>query len=199
MIIDNRVYFIHIPRTGGRFLYKSLILNNYNVQLNDFNITFKGKEVPHLTYPEYCQFTHYRPFKKFCIVRDPVDRFLSMIKDTWMLDEEQIDKMFKNQSNFDQMVNDICVNSNNNWFVPQNNFIDYKTKIWRFENKFNVEFTDWLSHNFDLKLNKLAVYYKQDYNKSNFPNNKLNKITLNNKQIRYIKDYYYKDYKILNY
>jgi len=27
----------------------------------------------------------------------------------------------------------------------------------------------------------------------------LNKITLNNEQIGYIKDYYYKDYKILNY
>jgi hypothetical protein len=121
-----------------------------------------------------------------------VDRFLSMIKDTWMLNEEQLDKMFKDQSYFDQTVNDICVNSNSNWFVPQNNFIDYKTKIWRFEDKFNVEFTNWLSYNFNLKLNKVA-------DKLNFANSNLNKITLNNKQIGYIKDYYYKDYKILNY
>jgi len=192
MIINNKVYFIHIPRTAGGFLQDSLLLNNHEVKLFNFNITFKGKEVPHLTYPEYCQFINHRAFKKFCIVRDPVDRFLSMAKDTWILDEEQLDKMFKDQSYFDQVINDICLNKDSNWFVPQNNFIDYKTKVWRFEDKFNVEFTDWLLHNFNIKITNVA-------DKTNYLNSNINKITLNNKQLGYIKDYYYKDYKILNY
>ena len=36
-----------------------------NVKLELMNVLFKGKEAPHLTYPEYCQFTHHRSFKKF--------------------------------------------------------------------------------------------------------------------------------------
>ena len=192
MIINNQTYFIHIPRTAGRFLHESLELSNNKVQLFNFNVLFKGKEAPHLTYPEYCQFTHYRFFKKFCIVRDPVDRFISMAKGTWMLDEEKINKMFSSQSCFDEAVSNLCLNGNTNWFVPQINFIDYDTKIWRFEDNFNSEFIDWLLYNFDIKITNLA-------DKLNFVNSNTNNVTLNNKQIGYIKNYYYKDYKILNY
>tara|TARA_A100001201_G_C4003253_1_gene175210 strand:+ start:68 stop:646 length:579 start_codon:yes stop_codon:yes gene_type:complete len=192
MIINNKIYFIHIPKTAGRFLHETLQLNNYNIKNYNFNITFRGKETPHLTYPEYCQYTNYRSLKKFCIVRDPVDRFLSMATDTWMLDNEKIENMFKSQNYFDETLNNICLNGLTNWFVPQHNFIDYKTKMWRFEDKFNVEFTNWLLYNFNIKITNVA-------DKTNYINSNINKITLNNKQIGYIKDYYYKDYKILNY
>jgi hypothetical protein len=191
MIINNKIYFIHIPRTAGRFLQDSLALNEHNITSFSFNTRFKGKEVPHLTYPEYCQFTHYRNFKKFCIVRDPVDRFLSMAN-TWMLDEEQLDKMFKDQSYFDQTLNNICLNSFTNWFVPQHQFIDYKTKVWRFENGFKLEFSEWLLETFDIEIKKIA-------SKSNYLNSDEREIDLNDKQIGFIKDYYYKDYKILEY
>jgi hypothetical protein len=56
MIINQKIYFIHVPRTGGRFIRDSLIKNNYNVQLYFYNVFYKGKEIPHLTYPEYEQF-----------------------------------------------------------------------------------------------------------------------------------------------
>tara|TARA_Y100000114_G_C11653742_1_gene275539 strand:- start:87 stop:665 length:579 start_codon:yes stop_codon:yes gene_type:complete len=192
MIINNKVYFIHIPRTAGRFVHKSLELSNQKIKIFDFNFIFREKEAPHLTYPEYCLLTNYRSFKKFCIVRDPVDRFISMVRGTWKLDEEKISNMLSSQSCFDEAVSNLYLNNRTNWFAPQINFIDYKTKIWRFEDNFNNKFIDWLSHNFDINITNLA-------NKLDFINQASNNITLNNKQIGYIKNYYYKDYKLLNY
>ena len=192
MIIDDRVHFIHIPRTGGRFLRDSLLLNNYPITHIDFKKYFKEKEVPHLTYPEYEQYTYYKYTEKFCIVRDPLDRFISMISDTWMLNEKKIDKMFKDQNYFNEIIDQICLQNESNWFVPQINFINYKTKIWKFEDKLDEKFINWLADNFNIKITIKA-------NKLQWVNSNTNKITLNNKQIGYIKDYYYKDYKILNY
>jgi len=192
MIIDDRVHFIHIPRTGGRFLRDSLLLNNYPLNHIDFKKYFKEKEVPHLTYPEYEQYTYYKYTEKFCIVRDPLDRFISMISDTWMLNEKKIDKMFKDQNYFNEIIDQICLQNESNWFVPQINFINYKTKIWKFEDKLDEKFINWLADNFNIKITIKA-------NKLQWVNSNTNKITLNNKQIGYIKDYYYKDYKILNY
>jgi len=192
MIIDDRVHFIHIPRTGGRFLRDSLLLNNYPITHIDFKKYFKEKEVPHLTYPEYEQHTYYKYTEKFCIVRDPLDRFISMISDTWILNEKKIDKMFKDQNYFNEIIDQICLQNESNWFVPQINFINYKTKIWKFEDKLDEKFINWLADNFNIKITIKA-------NKLQWVNSNTNKITLNNKQIGYIKDYYYKDYKILNY
>jgi hypothetical protein len=192
MIIDDRVHFVHIPRTGGRFLRDSLLLNNYTLTHIDFVKLFKGKEVPHLTYPEYEQYSYNRYPENFCIVRDPLDRFISMVSDTWMLNEKKIDKMFKDQTYFDEIINQISLQNESNWFVPQINFINYKTKIWRFEDKLDEKFIKWLADNFNIK-----IIIKADKQQS--VNSYTNKINLNNKQIGYIKDYYYKDYKILNY
>ena len=39
MIIDDRVHFVHIPRTGGRFLRDSLALNNKQIgYVKDYKI-----------------------------------------------------------------------------------------------------------------------------------------------------------------
>ena len=49
-----------------------------------------------------------------------------------------------------------------------------------------------------LNLNyNIKIIIKAD--KVKWINSNTNKITLNDKQVGYIKDYYYKDYKILNY
>jgi len=194
MLINNKVYFIHIPRTAGRFLFNLLELNNQTIEVSDFSILFRGKESPHLTYPEHCLYTNHRSLERFCIVRDPVDRFISMIKGSWLFDQEKIDKMFSSQSYFDETVSNLCLNVDGNWFIPQINFIDYKTKIWRFEDNLDNKFFDWLWYNFNIKIIKFNDKHNAKVGESN-----RNDVILNSKQIGYIKDYYYKDYKILNY
>jgi len=191
MIINQKIYFIHVPRTGGRFIRDSLIKNNYNVQLYFYNTFYKGKEIPHLTYPEYEQFLNYKPLKNFAIVREPVDRFISMIKHGVTFNEEKINKMFRTEEDFNQTINQEILISSSNWFVPQINFINYHTKIWKFEDGFGKKWIEWMMNNFEIKILELPMKQQDNYVTDNF--------SLNEKKIQYIKNYYYKDYKLLNY
>jgi hypothetical protein len=191
MIINQKIYFIHVPRTGGRFIRDSLIKNNYNVQLYFYNVFYKGKEIPHLTYPEYEQFLNYTPLKNFAIVREPVDRFISMIKHGVTFNEEKINKMFRTEEDFNQTINREILTSSSNWFVPQINFINYHTKIWKFEDGFGKKWIEWMMNNFEIKILEFPIKQQDNYVVDNF--------SLNKEKIQYIKNYYYKDYKLLNY
>jgi hypothetical protein len=191
MIINQKINFIHVPRTGGRFIRDSLIKNNYNVELYFYNTFYKGKEIPHLTYPEYEQFLNYTPLKNFAIVREPVDRFISMIKHNVTFNQEKINKMFRTEEDFNQTINGEILISSSNWFVPQINFINYHTKIWKFEDGFGKKWIEWMMNNFEIKILEFPMKQQNDYVVDNF--------SLNKEKIQYIKNYYYKDYKLLNY
>jgi len=190
MIINRKIYFAHIPRTAGRFIKNTLIKNNHDTRSYFYNTYYKEKEVPHLTYPEYEQFLNYMPLKNFAVIREPVDRFISMIKHNWTFNEEKINKMFKSQEDFNQTINGEILETPSNWFVPQINFINYDTKLWRFEDGFETKWIEWMINNFNIKINKFAAKEK-DY--------AINNTSLNKQKIQYIKNYYYKDYKLLNY
>ena len=190
MIINQKIYFSHVPRTGGRFIKNILIQNNHDVRSYFYNTYYREKEIPHLTYPEYEQFLNYIPLKSFAVVRDPVDRFISMIKHNWTFNEEKINKMFRTQEDFNQTINGEILNAPSNWYVPQINFINYDTKIWKFEDGFGEKWVEWMMNNFELKITEFPIKEK-DY--------AINNISLNKDKIQYIKNYYYKDYKLLNY
>ena len=195
MIINKEIQFIHIPRTGGRYLNYVLTQNNHHYIHDDYSRTFKNIEIPHLSYPENLNF-HYHTFsKRFTIVRNPVDKFISALRDFNAINEEKIDSIFKNQDSFDEFVNNARVVDFANWFLPQINFIDHKTKLWKFEDKLENNFFKWLLDNFNLKI------IDKDYESIKFKikNIYMNKFVLNEKQKQYIKNYYYQDYKILNY
>jgi len=192
MLINKNIYFVHIPRTGGRFIRETLKINNHDVQNTEFGVLYREKETPHLTYPEYHQYLNYLPIKKFCVVRDPVDRFISMVTCTWFFNEQKIEHMFQSQNYFNETLNNFCINHMSNFFVPQINFVDYETNIWRFEDSLGENFIKWLFENFNLKIDTLPK-------KLNYKNPNQNKINLNNRKIEYIKNYYYKDYKLFKY
>jgi|TARA_A100000172_G_scaffold62635_1_gene42044 hypothetical protein len=192
IIINKKTCFIHIPKTAGRFIYETFKESGCELEGSTSYVMYKEKDANHLTYPEHDHYLNYMPLKKFCVVRDPVDRFLSAIKSTWFFNEEKINDMFRTQSYFDETINNYCVNNFTNWLVPQTNFIDYKTKIWRFENKFEKDFIEWVFSNFNIQITKLG-------NKSKYVSTNYNQINLDSKKIKYIKDYYYKDYKLLDY
>jgi len=64
------------------------------------------------------------------------------------------------------------------------------TKIWKFEDNFKDEFVEWMMYNFNIKIDKLG---------SSDEGVEMNKIILNKEKIKYIQNYYYKDYKLFNY
>jgi hypothetical protein len=72
------LYFVHIPRTGGRYIRDLFENNNFLLNFYDFREYFMNKEIPHLHYPLYSKFTNYGEIPQFTIVRNPLNRFISM-------------------------------------------------------------------------------------------------------------------------
>lgn len=70
---EKRLIFIHIPKTAGTSIYKSLGVKN-----SSFNNKFeahKSIECHKKQYKEY-----WDSYLKFTVVRDPIDRFISAYK-----------------------------------------------------------------------------------------------------------------------
>jgi hypothetical protein len=192
------LYFIHIPRTGGRYLRELFIKNQYIVNHWNFNEYFFNKVVPHLQYPYYSKFTNYGKIKQFTLVRNPVDRFVSMfcagiIKDKLVLNKNKI----LNNKNllFEFIENNINnINSHTNWFLPQHHFLNNNCKIWKIENGLGNKFYKWMETSFKIKFKNKDIRnnYKTDYDFNK-------KIKLGKKTIEYIKEFYKHDYKLLDY
>ena len=191
MIINNSIWFVHIPKTAGRFIKNTLIQSGHETEeYGSHESHYKGKEMMHLTYPEYHDFLNNYRLKKFAVVREPVSRFVSMVNNNWMFNKTKIDRMFRSQEDFDQTISHEILNNPSNYFVPQINFIDHNTKIWKFEDNFKDEFVEWMMYNFNLKISKFGSFSE---------GSRSNKIILDDRKISYIKNYYYKDYKLLDY
>ena len=75
-----------------------------------------------------------------------------------------------------------------NWFRSQVDFVTDKTHVWKFENGFGDNFTNWLSGivGVDLTFDKEVQYPKQ--------RDEGNKFNLTSKHIDNIRDYYSEDF-----
>lgn len=189
MLIDKNIYFVHIPRTGGRYVSRLLKENNYTITLG-FNTYFKGKEVPHLSYPDYEIYLNFMSCNKFTIIRNPLDKFISAVSNDVCMNEKTLEKILLNQESLNNYLNNMIFNDNSNWYTPQINFLNKELKIYRFENSLGPVFNKWLEDNLNLKITN-EYHDSYDYSENLF--------TLTEKQKGYVKNYYYKDYKFLDY
>lgn len=192
------IYFIHIPRTGGRFLRELLSVNNYILNFSNFAHKFLNKEVPHLHYPYYHYFNNYNNISQFLIVRNPIDRFMSMFNASIIKDDlnVNIDKILNNKKLFYKYIHEqiTTINYHTNWFLPQYFFINSKCKIWKYENGLGLDFFKWLKKEFKININEKNIVndYKQKYDD-------YKKIKINKKTKLFIKEYYQLDFKLFNY
>ena len=197
MIINDRLFHIHIPRTAGRFIRQLFRVNNYDIKHSDFNELYKEIEVPHLHYPLYNEYLKVDNLPHFTVVRNPFDRFKSQIK---ALPEHLEETFFsiKNQDDFNKFLNEIVPEENplSNWFTPQDKFISDKTYIWKFENGFGDNFIKWLSDNFDIEI-KIMVS-KEDILKAEFDYEYID-MTIVDGYKKYIDEYYQNEYESLGY
>tara|TARA_Y100001937_G_scaffold33044_1_gene47118 strand:+ start:565 stop:1164 length:600 start_codon:yes stop_codon:yes gene_type:complete len=197
MVINNNVKFMHIPHTGGRYLSYVFKYNGHFCYGDNFQIKHNNIDLPHLTALESRSFYKGSIFKKFTIVRNPLSRFIACLMNDSANNNEGIEHMFKNERNFISTVDSFRhQKANNNWFEPQINFIDKDTKIWRFENGFGIEFFKFIGDNFNIELDP-----NKEYNSYKFTNKNVyrNTVKLNEEQKQWVKNYYFLDYKILNY
>ena len=82
MPIDDsrKLLFLHIPKTGGSSVEKSLNLHPHQVSDPQKFLSGTGKHLQHLTYEEVLRLKKEESlfsYNKFCIIRNPIDRFFS--------------------------------------------------------------------------------------------------------------------------
>lgn len=196
---DNVCYFIHIPRTGGRYV-SSLFEKNKNVECFHHRINenrLRGVDETHLHYPLYNHFFGVNDIPHITIVRNPYDKFLSSIRNMNSIHKIDYNDFLLDESNFLEFVNfEIEISSfHNNWFLPQHKFISNKTFVWKFEDGFGENFSQWI---FD--KTKINLDNNENLSYSLFDGETLNKnYSLNSKIIDYVKSFYKKDYEKFNY
>jgi len=151
---NNFCYFIHIPRTGGRYI-SSLFENSSNIECKYHRIhehRFDGIDVTHLHYPLYNVFLGVENIPHLTVVRNPYDKFNSCLSNMHKLHGIDYNNILNSYDSFVEFVNlEINLQSyHNNWFLPQNKFISPKHII----GNMNGDLVKNLKNGFSIKQNR---------------------------------------------
>ena len=134
----KRIHFIHIPRTGGRFIEQNLIqLNDFvwddykekpawgqkRVTVNNLYGQVEGVEIAHFTRELYEKHLDVEGIPHITIVRNPIERFISCSIFLTELYGEDIDEMLEDEMYFYSMIQNYPLAESANWFRPQVDFI----------------------------------------------------------------------------
>lgn len=202
---EHQMYYVHIPRTSGRYVKELFLFNDYETEFDDVFDTYRVNDITpsHLHYPFYNYYLNADKFPNFTIIRNPIDKIWSaldiaykrkmspLIKDTFLKDLEN--KSFF----FDYVDYERSHESyHNNWFMPQTNFVSHKTHIYKFENGINHRFVSWVNKTLDLNLIELKEKrYPRMKEEVLYPEkNQITRKIKNN-----IKDYYIEDFRRFKY
>jgi hypothetical protein len=194
---ENSCYFIHIPRTAGRYVSSLFESNNvecFHHKIDQENIG--GIDITHLHYPLYNYFLNVKNIPHIAVVRDPFDKFNSCIRNMNSIHKTDYNGIMKTWDEFYEFVNvEIKIQSfHNNWFLPQNKFISNKTFIWKYESGFNQNFVDWIFDKTSIKIN-LHDNIRYD----SFRGECNDGYKLNDNIKKYVKKFYRKDYQLFGY
>jgi len=161
MIINDKVYFIHIPRTGGRYI-KKIFISNFNVK---YKKEISPIESMHWHYPLYLkkQKEMNKDSKFFTVIRDPFEKIMSTLKFDISQDKNILNKL----KDRDFFINHIEDHRNihsfhNNWYRPQVDFLSQETFLWHFSLGLGDQFFSWLKNNFGLFIKNKKI---PDYDK----------------------------------
>ena len=171
----KRFFFIHIPKTAGRFLQENFKLNGFEPEQNIWD-WIDGIETAHFHRELYQKHLNIKDIKHVTIVRDPLQRYLSLKTHNYPDSE--------------------------NWLRPQVDYVTEETNIWKFEDGFDEKFSTWLSdvlethikiqeldsdHTYNDKGQRLFLEYKD-------PN--YEKIESTDEIVNHVKSFYQEDYKL---
>ena len=189
----KRFLFVHIPRTGGRFIEVNLEKNGWEVEpIEQYGIPhyqhsfIEDCEIAHFhrdLYEKYCDIDH---IEQIAVVRNPVDRFFSA--STYFMQMYKPDIQEKLEDDFANVLDNFPHSETLNWWRPQLDFITDTTHIWMFEDGLGTDFGYWMSE-------KLQVPFDID-KYAEYPMNKFEvtfKLKRTPKLIENIKEYYKED------
>ena len=200
-IFNNKkksIFFIHIPRTGGRYISTAFMNSGFDIFFNEGNLELPGEhvtyEVRHVWYPLYT----YLPIQDalhFTVVRNPLDRFKSAAKG--LIVNCNLDKDYFSRSDF--VYDDLCDiisyatrKKGSAWYTCQFNFVTDKTLIWKYEDGFGKDFKKWIWNNMRVRLNLKDISYEgPEWEKMD--------VSFSPEVEEMVKKYYQVDYKTFDY
>ena len=155
----KRFLFIHIPRTAGRFLEENFVENGFEAE----QIIWKsvdGIEVAHFHNELYMKhFDDLGSIPHFTIVRNPIDRFFSCSIFLKRMYGNDIQEAMEDPVMFHSMLENFPLTQAVNWFRPQVDFLTDDTNIWKFEDGFGEDFSEWLSEIVGAEIEIKTVSY----------------------------------------
>ena len=182
----KRFLFVHIPRTAGRCLEENFLDNGFEPEQKIWD-TLDGIEIAHFDRSLYEKHFDINDIPHFTIVRNPIDRFISCSIFLKRMYGDDIQEAMEDPIMFHSMLDNFPLTEAVNWFRPQMDFLTDDTNIWKFEDGFGDDFSEWMSdvigYKFTIKEldenyikngkgQKLNLEY---YDKENHSKNKLDK------------------------
>ena len=193
----KRFFFIHIPRTAGRFFEQNLLKVNNFVWDDKVNIdrqykSIDGVELAHFHREYYEKYLDVEGIPHITIIRNPIDRFISCSIFLRKLYGDDIDEMLEDEMYFYSMIQNYPLSQSVNWFRSQLDFISDKTHIWKFENGFGDDFAKWVSDILDMD-----IMIKADVQVDKLPTNESRKVKRSAKLIDNVRNLYRRDIETL--
>tara|TARA_B100000029_G_C17310919_1_gene864356 strand:- start:182 stop:808 length:627 start_codon:yes stop_codon:yes gene_type:complete len=190
----KRFLFIHIPRTGGRFIEVNMEKNGWEVETIDLY------GIPHYqhSFIDDCEIAHFHRdlYEKHCdiegieqiaVIRNPIDKFFSASTYLFTVYGKEIQQKLEDYDEFVSVIENFPQVETLNWWRPQVEFITDKTHLWEFEDGLGADFGDWMSE-------KLQVPFKIDEN-ARYPMNRYEGLKLERTPgiVKNIKKFYSED------
>ncbi len=168
----KRFLFVHIPRTGGRFIEVNLEKNGWEVEPID------QYGIPHYqhSFIEDCEIAHFHRnlYEKYCdiegieqiaVVRNPVDKFFSASTYLITVYGKEIQEKLEDYDEMVSIIENFPMSETLSWWRPQVDFVTGTTHIWKFENGLGTDFGVWMSEKLGVpfEIDKYANYAMNRY------------------------------------
>ena len=140
----KRFHFIHIPRTGGRFINKNILLNGFRCEHKPYNERFECVQIGHFHRHLYEKYLNVKGIPHIAVIRDPLDRFISASRRLRQEYGNKVEELAEDP----RFISFLCGSHNDldNWFRPQIDFLSNTTYIWKYKDGFGSHFSLWMSN-----------------------------------------------------
>ena len=168
----KRFLFVHIPRTGGRFIEVNLEKNGWEVEPID------QYGIPHYqhSFIEDCEIAHFHRdlYEKYCdiegieqiaVVRNPVDKFFSASTYLITVYGKEVQEKLEDYDEMVSIIMNFPMSETLSWWRQQVDFVTDTTHIWKFEDGLGTDFGDWLGEKLGVpfEIDKYANYAMNRY------------------------------------
>ena len=168
----KRFLFIHIPRTGGRFIEVNLEKNGWEVEPIDYY------GIPHYqhSFIDDCEIAHFHRdlYEKHCdiegieqiaVIRNPIDKFFSASTYLITVHGRQVQERLEDYNEMVSIIKNFPQSETLSWWKPQVDFLTEKTHLWKFEKGLGIDFGDWVSEKLGVpvEIDPYVNYATNDY------------------------------------